>query len=349
MASNKTSNQTCENQDDNKWPRFLIMEAADQNVPLNLNSFVLKKAIDGMANAELHNVKQLKSGRVFIEVETKQQCKNLLKTTKLLGYLPVKVSPHRTLNSSKLVIKCKELDKMEEDEIKKELQPQGIIAVKRISIRYSLYVLTIKGQTIPKRINSGYLKKETWPYIPNPQRCFQCQKFGHTKNSCKGKAVCAGSGEEGHNLDDCQNEPKCVNCQGDHVAISRNCPKWKIEKGIVTLKYTEKISFADARKRLQPSFDPSKDSYATVTQTPPQSSRPLPPWAKKSDFQLILGPRLSIWNILLPDTIGYIRWNNSRKSSSSSCTFFRWNTSSTTNYSRTKKNETTIPNAESTI
>ena len=50
---------------------------------------------------------------------------------------------------------------------------------------------------------------------------------------------------------------------------------------IVTLKYTEKISFADARKRLQPSFDPSKDSYATVTQTPPQSLRPLPPWAKK--------------------------------------------------------------------
>ena len=144
-----------------------------------------------------------------------------------------------------------------------------------------MYFLTIKGQTIPKRINIGYLKKETRPYIPNPQRCFECQKFGHTKNSCKGKAVCAGCGEEGHNLDDCQNEPKCVNCQGDHVAISRDCPKWKIEKDIVTLKYTEKISFADARKRLQPSFDPSKDSYAIVTQTPPQSSRPLPPWAKK--------------------------------------------------------------------
>ena len=72
-----------------------------------------------------------------------------------------------------------------------------------------------------------------------------------------------------------------MNCQGDHVAISRDCPKWKIEKDIVTLKYTENISFADARNRLQPSFDPSKDSYATVTQTPPQSSRPLPPWARK--------------------------------------------------------------------
>ena len=229
-----------------------------------------------MANAKLDNVKPMKSGRVFIEMETKQQCKNLLKTTKLLGYLP-----HRTLNSSKFVIKCEVLNKMDEEEIKKELQPQGIIAVKRISTRYSLYVLTIKGQTIPKRINIGYLKKETRPYIPNPQRCLQCQKFGHTKNSCKGKAVCAGCGEEGHNLDDCQNEPKCVNCQSDHVAISRDCPKWKIEKDIVTLKYTEKISFTDAHKRLQPSFDPSKDSYATVTQTPPQSSRPLPPWARK--------------------------------------------------------------------
>ena len=159
MASNKTSNQTSENQDDNEWPRFLIMEAADKNVPLNLDAFVLKKAIDGMSNAELDNVKLMKSGSVFIEVVTKQQCKNLLKTTKLLGYLPVKVSPHRMLNSSKFVTKWEELDKMEE-EIKKELQPQRIIAVKRISIRYGLCVSTIKGQNIPKKINIGHLKKK---------------------------------------------------------------------------------------------------------------------------------------------------------------------------------------------
>ena len=124
-----------------------------------------------MANADLDNVEPMKSGSVFIEVETKQQCKNLLKTTKLLGYLPVKVSPHRTLNSSKFVIKCEELDTME-DEIKKELQPQGIIAVKRISIRYSLYVLTIKGQIIPKRINIGYLKKRNTNIHSQPSKMF---------------------------------------------------------------------------------------------------------------------------------------------------------------------------------
>ena len=64
----------------------------DKKIPLNLNAFVLKKkqkTIDGMANADIDNVKPMKSGSVFIEVETKQQCKNPLKTTKLLGYLPV--------------------------------------------------------------------------------------------------------------------------------------------------------------------------------------------------------------------------------------------------------------------
>ena len=91
------------------------MEAADEKVPLNLNAFVLKKAIDGMANAELDNVKPMKSGSVFIEVETKQQCKNLLKTTKLLGYLPSFTLSFTTQNPKfiKICHQCEELDKMD--------------------------------------------------------------------------------------------------------------------------------------------------------------------------------------------------------------------------------------------
>ena len=148
----------------------------------------------------------------------------------------------------------------------------------------------------------------SWPYIPNPQRCFQCQKFG-LKNSCKGKAVCAGCGEEGHNVDDCRNDPKCVNCERDHRAVSKDCPIWKQEKDIVTLKNKENISFADARKRVQPISDPSKNSYASVMQTPPQSARPLQPWTRNirppTDFQTkaqslkyILNYEMLAWHML---------------------------------------------------
>ena len=149
------------NQNDNQWLRFLIMEAADKNIPLDLNVFTLKKAVDGMANGPPVKCKPTKSGSIFIEVVKKHQSKNLLRTTMLLGCIPVKVSPHRTLNSRKFVIKCQELDSMEEDDIKEELKHQGIIAVKRISVRYSLYVMTIKGQDIPeKSILDTWKKKQ---------------------------------------------------------------------------------------------------------------------------------------------------------------------------------------------
>ena len=196
-----------------------------------------------------------------------------------MNYYPVKVSSHKYLNSMKCVIQSRELNNMEEWNCK-ELRSQGLLAVKRISVRYDLYALTINGQTIPEHINIAYLKAPTRPYIPNPRRCFQCHKFGHTKNSCKGKAVCAGCGKEGHTLDYCTNEPKCVICERDNYATSRDCPKWEPEKKIIKLKYTVKISFTDAHKRLQPSSDPSKNSYATLTKTPQQSTRLQQPWAR---------------------------------------------------------------------
>ena len=198
----------------------------------------------------------------------------------LLNYLPVKVSPHRYLNSTKFVIQCRELNNMEEDEIAKELRPQEITAVKRISVRHDLYCLTINGQTFPERISVGYLKVKTKPYIPNPQRCFQYHQFGHMKTSCKGKAVCPWCGEQDHCFEDCTNESKCINCEGNHYATTTDCPKWELEKEIIKLKYKEGISFVDARKRLQPSLDPSKNSYASVAKTPEKSTKPQPPWAK---------------------------------------------------------------------
>ena len=181
-----------------------------------------------------------------------------------------------------------------------------------------------------------------------PSKMFK--KFEHTKNSCKGKAVCAGCGE-GHNLDDCQNDPKCVNCQGDHVAISRDCPKWKVEKDIVTLRYTEKTSFTDARNSLQPSFDPSKDSYATVPQTPPQSSRALPPWAKNIrlpiDFKTEIEYLKYILNYSLTrlDTLDEITTENSVPQNAPSSD----ETPPPPQTTPEQTNETTIPNTESAL
>ena len=151
QSNERNHEESQTNQSDNQWPRFLIMEATDKNIPLNLNVFTLRKAVDGMANGRPKQCKPMKSGSIFIEVEKKHQSKNLLRTTMLMGSIPFKVTPHRTLNSRKFVIKCVELDNIDEEEIKNKLEPQGIIAVKRISVRFSLYAMTIKGQTFQKK------------------------------------------------------------------------------------------------------------------------------------------------------------------------------------------------------
>ena len=122
------------NQTDNQWPRFLIMEATDKNITLNLNVFTLRKAVDGMVNGrpKCPNVNQWNQAASLLKWRKKHQSKNLLRTKMLMGSIPVKVTPDRTLNSRKFVIKCVELDNIDKEEIKNELEPQGIIAVKRI-------------------------------------------------------------------------------------------------------------------------------------------------------------------------------------------------------------------------
>ena len=114
--------------------------------------------------------KPMKSGSIFIEVEKKHQSKNLLRTTMLMGSIPVKVTPHWTLNWRKFVIKCVELDNIDEEELKNELEPHGIIAVKRISGRFSLYAMTIKGQDIPEKNQHWLLEKRNTTLYPQPPK-----------------------------------------------------------------------------------------------------------------------------------------------------------------------------------
>ena len=101
-------------------------------------------------------------------------------------------------------------------------------------------------------------------YIPNPLRCFSCQKFGRSK-----KKFCARCAEEGHTHTPCNNDPKCVNCGKKHQSNSKECESWQKEKEILKIKYSENVSFPDARtifdqrnKTIQQ--NQSENSYANV-------------------------------------------------------------------------------------
>ena len=156
QSNEKNHEESQTNQNDNQRPRFLIMETTDKNIPLNLNVFTLREAVDGMASGRPKQCKPMKSGSIFIGVEKKHQSKILLRTTMLMGYIPVKVTPHRTLNSRKFVIKGqhRRRNKKTNSNQKELLLLNGSLCV----LAYMLW--QSKDKTFQKKFNVRYLKKD---------------------------------------------------------------------------------------------------------------------------------------------------------------------------------------------
>jgi hypothetical protein len=137
-------------------------------------------------------------------------------------------------------------------------------------------ILTFHGSTLPDFINVGYLRVHVRVYIPNPRRCFNCQKYGHYSDHCKNDSVCERCGKntekQPHNPAWCQSDPHCVNCSGNHKASAKECPKWKEEKEIQKLKCTMDITITEARKMLEAKLHPNiqTTTYAETVRGKPQ-------------------------------------------------------------------------------
>ena len=262
------------------WPRFLVIESTDERSLSKLSPFAIQKGFVALAGEPL-TIKKLSSGRILVEFARKAHSDNMLRSRDFVG-IPIKVSPHNSLNSSKGVIRSRELEHCTETEMITNLKSQGVVAVKRITIRRNgemiltnTFILTFNTPTLPKTIKAGYLVFTIDPFIPNPLRCFKCQRFGHHKDNCKRQETCVRCGTEGHDAEDsqCVSEPRCINCQGKHSANAKVCPKWLVERDIQSVRVTQNVSFPEARKIVEARSSAAKgQSYATVTRSSVQTS-----------------------------------------------------------------------------
>ena len=56
--------------------------------------------------------------------------------------------------------------------------------------------LTFGSPELQKEITVGYLKVKVALFVPNPKRCFNRNKFGHTSQRWKVAAKCTGCGND---------------------------------------------------------------------------------------------------------------------------------------------------------
>ncbi|GFV77812.1 uncharacterized protein TNCV_4674061 [Trichonephila clavipes] len=178
--------------------------------------FLIQKALVGIGG-EPKSVKRLRSGDLLIETNSALQTKSFLLAKSFLD-CPVFVIPHKSLNSCRGAISEPDLLTTTDAEILDGFSDQGVIQVRRITIKKDTsiiptkhVILTFNSPNLPTSIKAGYINCKIRPYIPNPLRCFKCQRFGNSQTACRGQLTCSRGASVGHASSDCTLEQKCVN------------------------------------------------------------------------------------------------------------------------------------------
>ena len=115
----------------------------------------------------------------------------------------------------------------------------------------SLSVLVVFEKILPTEVRMGWFNYRVREYIPQPLRCFKCQRMGHTVQQCKGRQRCAKCGGE-HDYGKCNKDAKlkCCNCGGEHSAAYAGCVVQKQAKEAQRYKIENKVSYAEAVKSV---------------------------------------------------------------------------------------------------
>jgi hypothetical protein len=104
------------------------------------------------------SVKKLRNGAVLIEVASKAQADKSLTMTTWID-VHVKASPHRSLNMTKGIIRCRDLRDCGDEEILYALRPEGVTNAKHIlsnkngiKLPTNTFVLTFSKPSAPKYV-----------------------------------------------------------------------------------------------------------------------------------------------------------------------------------------------------
>lgn len=255
----------------NKNARFFIIKNLCDDSFRSVSPFLIHKTIKSVIG-EVESLKKLKSGDLLIKLSNTSQAQSISSTKTLVSF-SVSVLPHNTLNFSKGVISESEFYNVSEEEILENLSDQGVVGVRRITIRRGTesfktkhIILTFNNPKLPSHVTAAYLRCPIRPYIPNPLRCFHCQRFGHSKAACRGSMVCARCSIAGHESEGCSNTARCFNCNGDHPSFSKSCPKWQFEKEIQAVRAKQNLTYPEARKVVEARNPKSGVSYAAAIQ-----------------------------------------------------------------------------------
>ena len=251
-------------------PKYITVKSTDLNNPLSKHSvFAIKKAIDAIST-KIEKISMLRDNSLLILTKSKRVAELFIKTKNLGGFCPVEIAYHLNLNFCKATIFDKNLINVSDQEILDDLKNQGVVQIYKFLNKEKQpsgsILLTFDMFEVPKRVDIAWYSVSTREFFPNPMRCRNCQKLGHTQKRCKGNPICQNC-----NLPD-HSEPKtdcsrimCANCLKEHPSSSTECPSYQMEKKILKIKTINKISMGQARRKYADLVNKQKEEIAKAT------------------------------------------------------------------------------------
>ena len=225
-------------------------------------------------------IRQTKEDTLLVQVANECQAKKVLGLQKIAG-VGISISANRYLNQVKGVIFNRKLMSYSEEVLQKELEDQGVTEVKRIKrkersnlVDTPMLILTFDKERLPDKIMAAWYAMDVRLYQQAPRRCYNCQKFGHLGSNCRSKQpICAKCGQEKLEVHTCS-RTRCANCRESHPATDKNCEFYKMEKEVLSIQSSDKVSYAEARRTVYQRYNktPGK-TWAKTVQVTPQHQR----------------------------------------------------------------------------
>ena len=265
-----TSNSSSDDQSDAKSVKKAaatqlqpIVLASSNDRPLSsINPTTIDRCLR-KSIGQYESCKPIRSGNLIINCKTSNQVKTLLNLDCLSDNnisFPIKSSAAITPCAKEVIYNV--LLDISNNELLICLKEHHVKYIKRFQIKSVLngksvfndtktVLLQFNNDVLPPFVRIGSLNFQVKQYVPKPLRYFKCNRFGHTSTNCTGKERCSKCGGD-HKIENCQiTIAKCVNCNGNHSAASKECPRYQKEVQVLKIQTDEKLTYAEAAKQYK--------------------------------------------------------------------------------------------------
>jgi hypothetical protein len=280
------------NEVNNTYPVFFVLRSNDGTKSADLDIFNVQKDIERIAGQGNTQISELSNGDLLVKALSKSASQAISKLSSIAN-TSIQSSPHKRLNSSQGTIFCKKLMKYSVERLAEELASQHVVNVHRFRYKENgvlmdsaRLLLTFDTPHPPSELKAGYLTLSVRQFIPNPRRCFNCQRYGHPSKFCKSTTpVCGNCGQHGHSdVPPCQNPTRCFHCRQSHKTSNTSCPAYTFEKEVLAVNAKEKLGLRAARQHVAARFPGEGLSYSQILKTVRPTSRQTGPTVKQPQF-----------------------------------------------------------------